>query len=134
VALESKQIPELDGTPRGISTKRTTRRALLSSCQEWFSSCRVQEPIEAPDLENLGVVLDTRLRNYVDRGSPADERVLAERCAFEHEARRYLTRTQERGYAYQMHFPKAAEPLGRLRQPEQGRREQHRSSERAPLL
>lgn len=65
----------------------------------------VQELIEAPDLESLGVVLDTRLHTYVGRGAPADERLLAERCAFEHEVRRYLTRAQERGYAYQMRFP-----------------------------
>jgi integrase len=31
--------------------------------------------------------------------------LLAERCAFEHEVRRYLSRAQERGYAYQMRFP-----------------------------
>ena len=66
----------------------------------------VQELIEAPDLEALGSALDARLRAYVDHGSPADERHLAERCAFEHELRRYLTRSQERGYAYQMRFPK----------------------------
>jgi hypothetical protein len=66
----------------------------------------VQELIEAPDLEALGTVLDVRLRSYVDRGSPGDERLLAERCAFEHEVRRYLTRARERGYAYPMRFPK----------------------------
>jgi hypothetical protein len=38
-------------------------------------------------------------------GAPTDERLLAERCAFEHEVRRYLTRVQERGSAYQIHFP-----------------------------
>ena len=65
----------------------------------------VQELIEAPDLETLGVTLDTRLRVYVGRGAPTDERLLAERCAYEHEVRRYLTRSQERGYAYQMRFP-----------------------------
>jgi hypothetical protein len=65
----------------------------------------VQELIEAPDLEALGTVLDARLRAYVDRGSPADELILAERCAFENEVRRFLTRTQEREYAYPMRFP-----------------------------
>jgi hypothetical protein len=30
---------------------------------------------------------------------------LAERCAFEHEVRRYRARAQERGYAYQKRFP-----------------------------
>jgi len=59
----------------------------------------VQELIEALDLEALGTVLDAQLRAYVDRGSPADERLLAERCAFEHEVRRYRARAQERGYA-----------------------------------
>jgi len=59
----------------------------------------VQELIEAPDLEALGTVLDAQLRAYVDRGSPADERLLAEHCAFEHEVRRYRARAQERGYA-----------------------------------
>jgi hypothetical protein len=59
----------------------------------------VQELIEALDLEALGTVLDAQLRAYVDRGSPADERLLAERCAFEHEVRRYRARAQEPGYA-----------------------------------
>nr|WP_249146086.1 site-specific integrase [Bradyrhizobium diazoefficiens] len=53
----------------------------------------------------MGTVLDARLRAYVGRGSPADERLLAERCAFENEVRRYFTRAQERGYAYQKRFP-----------------------------
>jgi integrase len=65
----------------------------------------VQELIEAPDLESLGVVIQARLATYVGRDIPANERQLAERCAFEHEVRRYLTRAQERGYAYQMRFP-----------------------------
>jgi integrase len=65
----------------------------------------VQELIEAPDLEALGTVFNARLSTYVGRGAPADERSLAERCAFEHEVRRYLTRAYERGYAYQMRFP-----------------------------
>ena len=30
---------------------------------------------------------------------------MAERCAFEHEVRRFLTRAQERGYAYPVRFP-----------------------------
>jgi hypothetical protein len=66
----------------------------------------VLELIEAPDLESFGIVLEARLINHVDRGTPTDERSLAERCAFEHEVRRYLTRAQERGYAYQARFPK----------------------------
>lgn len=55
--------------------------------------------------EQARAELDAGLRTYVDRGSPIDERLLAERCAFEHEVRRFLTRTQERGYAYLMRFP-----------------------------
>jgi len=66
----------------------------------------VQELIEAPDLEALGTVLDARLHAYVGRGAPGDERLLAERCAFEHEVRRYLSRAQERGYAYPQRFPR----------------------------
>ncbi|MDE1932838.1 site-specific integrase [Bradyrhizobium sp.] len=66
----------------------------------------VQELIEAPDLEALGTVFDARLQAYVGRGAPSDERLLAERCAVEHEIRRYLTRSQERGFAYQMRFPR----------------------------
>lgn len=44
----------------------------------------VQELIEAPDLEALGTVVDARLPAYADRGAPTNERLLAERCAFEH--------------------------------------------------
>ncbi|UPJ71828.1 site-specific integrase [Bradyrhizobium sp. 187] len=66
----------------------------------------VQELIEAPDLEALGAILDARLHSYVERGASADERLLAERCAFEHEVRRYLSRAQERGYAYPRRFPR----------------------------
>jgi integrase len=66
----------------------------------------VLELIEAPDLESLGIVLEARLSTHVERGAPIDERRLAERCAFEHEVRRYLCRAQERGYAYQARFPK----------------------------
>ncbi len=66
----------------------------------------VQELIDAPDLEALGTVLDGRLHAYVERGAPADERLLAERCAFEHEVRRYMARAQERGYAYPQRFPR----------------------------
>ena len=66
----------------------------------------VQELIEAPDMEGLGAAIDARLRRYVEQGTPTHERRLAERCAFEHEVRRYLTRAQERGYIYQLRFPK----------------------------
>jgi hypothetical protein len=67
----------------------------------------VLELIEAPDLESFGIVVEARLLAHVERGSPADERSLAERCcAFEHEVRHYLTRARERGYAYQVRFPR----------------------------
>lgn len=66
----------------------------------------MQELIEAPDLEALGHALDARLRTYIDRGSPADERLLAEHCAIEHEVMRYRARAQERGYACQKRFPR----------------------------
>lgn len=66
----------------------------------------VLELIEAPDLESMGIVLEARLCTHVERGAPADERSLTERCAFEHEVRRYLTRAQERSYANQVRFPK----------------------------
>lgn len=100
-----KQAASLFGLPLLRVSLRTgdfdeARRRLVDNLG-W-----VQELIEAPDLEALGSVLDARLRAYVGHGSPADERLLAERCAFEHEARRFLTRAQERGYAYPMRFPK----------------------------
>ena len=40
------------------------------------------------------------------RGPPESERLLAQRGAFEHEVRRFLTRAQERGYAYSRRFPR----------------------------
>jgi integrase len=100
-----KQAAKLFGLPLLRVSLRTgdfdeARRRLVDNLG-W-----VQELIEAPDLDALGTVLDARLRAYVDGGSPADERSLAERCAFEHEMRRFLTRAQERGYAYPMRFPK----------------------------
>ncbi|MCS3446489.1 site-specific integrase [Bradyrhizobium elkanii] len=66
----------------------------------------MQELIAAPDLEALGTILDARLHAYVEHGVPANERLLAERCAFEHEVRRYLGRAQDRGYAYPQRFPR----------------------------
>jgi hypothetical protein len=72
----------------------------------WWTILWVQELIKAPDLESLGIVFDARLRTYVSRGSPTDERVLAERCAFEHEVRRYLTRVQERAMPTRCAFPR----------------------------
>lgn len=99
-----KRAAKLFGLPLLRVSLRTgnfdeARRRLMDNLM-W-----VQELIEAPDLEALGTVLDARLRTYVDRGSPADERLVAERCAFEHEVRRYRARAQERGYAYQQRFP-----------------------------
>lgn len=100
-----KQAAKLFGLPLLRVSLRTgnfdeARRRLMDNLV-W-----VQELIEAPDLEALGTVLDARLHVYVDRGVPADERLLAERCAFEHEVRRYLARAQERGYAYPQRFPR----------------------------
>ncbi|UQR61085.1 hypothetical protein LRP30_29495 [Bradyrhizobium sp. C-145] len=100
-----KQAAQLFGLPLLRVSLRTgnfdeARRRLVDNLG-W-----VQELIEAPDLEALGTVLDARLHAYVDRGPPANERLLAERCAFEHEVRRYLTRAQERGYAYPQRFPR----------------------------
>ena len=100
-----KQAAKLFGLPLLRVSLRTgdfteARRRLVNNLG-W-----VQELIEAPDLESLGVVIEARLATYVGRDVPTDERLLAERCAFEHEVRRYLTRAQERGYAYQMQFPK----------------------------
>jgi integrase len=99
-----KQAARLFGQPLLRVSLRTgdfaeARRRLVDNLG-W-----VQELIEAPDLESLGVVIEARLAAHVGRDVPTDERQLAERCAFEHEVRRYLTRAQERGYAYQMRFP-----------------------------
>src|SRR5262249_32695566 len=99
-----KQAAQLFGLPLLRVSLRTgdfdeARRRLMDNLG-W-----VQELIEAPDLETLGTVLNARLQAHVDRGTPADERLLAERCAFEHEVRRYRARARERGYAYQKHFP-----------------------------
>lgn len=100
-----KQAAKLFGLPLLRVSLRTgnfneARRRLVDNLG-W-----VQELIEAPDLEALGTILDARLRVYVDRGPPENERILAERCAFEHEVRRFLTRAQERGYAYPQRFPR----------------------------
>ncbi|MGY3156841.1 hypothetical protein [Bradyrhizobium elkanii] len=94
----------------------------------------VQELIAAPDLEALGTILDARLHAYVEHGVPANERLLAERCAFEHEVRRYLGRAQDRGLCLPAAFPSDAEHLGRLRQPEQGGRKRDRPPKRSACL
>lgn len=50
-------------------------------------------------------VLHDRLTTYVE-GSPAgSERMLAERCAFEHQVRHYIGRANERGFSPSMMFP-----------------------------
>ena len=100
-----KQAAQLFGLPLLRVSLRTgnfneARRRLVDNLG-W-----VQELIEAPDLEALGTILDARLHAYVGCGSPGSGRLLAERCAFEHEVRRFLARAQERGYAYPQRFPR----------------------------
>ena len=62
------------------------------------------ELVVAPDLEAIGAVIDRRLQTYTAAGSPQNERTLAERVAFEHQARHYMSRANERGYAYATQF------------------------------
>ena len=100
-----KQAAKLFGLPLLRVSLRTgdfneARRRLVDNFG-W-----VNELISAPDLESLGTVIDSRLRRYVEQGTPTHERRLTERCGFEHEVRRFLTRAQERGFIYQIHFPK----------------------------
>jgi hypothetical protein len=63
------------------------------------------ELVEAPDLETVGSVLHNRLTTYVGRPPPASERMLAERCAFEHQVRHYMGRANERGFSFSSMFP-----------------------------
>ena len=63
-----------------------------------------QEIVAAPDLEAIGSVIDRRLQNYVAAGAPSNERGLAERLAFEHQARHFMARANERGYAFAREF------------------------------
>lgn len=100
-----KPAADLFGLPLFRVSLRTSnyaeaRRRLVNNLP-W-----VQELIDAPDLEAMGELFDARLRRYVDRGSPTDERLLSERCAFEHEVRRFIARAQERSYAYPVRFPR----------------------------
>ena len=60
--------------------------------------------VAAPDLEAIGSVIDRRLQIYTAAGSPHSERMLAERVGFEHQARHYMARANERGYAYARDF------------------------------
>ena len=75
------------------------RRRLVDNL-EW-----AVEVVEAPDLEALGNILHHRLGVYVGDGAPGNERRLAERLAFEHQARTFIARAQERGYPFARHFP-----------------------------
>jgi integrase len=62
------------------------------------------ELVAAPDLEAIGAVIDRRLQTYTAAGSPQGERALAERVGFEHQARHYMARANERGYAFSHRF------------------------------
>lgn len=64
-----------------------------------------QDLVAAPDLETVGGVLHARLKSYVARPPVASERMLAERCAFEHQVRHYMSRANERGFAFSRMFP-----------------------------
>jgi integrase len=59
----------------------------------------------APDLETVGSLLHGRLTTYVERPPAASERILAERCAFEHQVRHYMGRANERGFSFSRTFP-----------------------------
>lgn len=61
--------------------------------------------MEAPDLETVGSVLHDRLTPYVGRSPAPSERMLAERCAFEHQVRHYMGRANERGFSFSRMFP-----------------------------
>jgi integrase len=64
-----------------------------------------QHLVAAPDLETIGTVLHDRLTTYVGRPPAASERMLAERCAFEHQVRHYMGRANERGFSFSRMFP-----------------------------
>jgi integrase len=64
-----------------------------------------QELVAAPDLATIGGVLHGRLKTYVGRAPAASERVLADRCAFEHQVRHYMGRANERGFSFSRVFP-----------------------------
>src|ERR1700722_7427121 len=64
-----------------------------------------QELVAAPDLETIGRVLHGRLKSYGGRPRAASDRVLAERCAFEHQVRHYMGRANERGFPFSRAFP-----------------------------
>lgn len=64
-----------------------------------------QDLVAAPDLETIGSVLHSRLQAYVGCPPFASERLLADRCAFEHQVRHYMGRANERGYSFSKTFP-----------------------------
>jgi integrase len=64
-----------------------------------------QDLVAAPDLETIGSVLHGRLKSYIGRPPVASERVIAERCAFEHQVRHYMGRANERGFSFSRMFP-----------------------------
>ena len=64
----------------------------------------IMEIVQAPDLEALGGILHHRLGVYVVDGAPESKRRLAERLAFEHQVRNYISRAQERGYLFARQF------------------------------
>ena len=63
-----------------------------------------RELVDAPDLEAIGTVIDRRLQGYITKGAPASERALAERIAFEHQARHYIARAHERNFEFARRF------------------------------
>ena len=66
------------------------------------------ELVAAPDLEAAGSIIHKRLTAYTAVGAPQSERALAERLAFEHQARHYMARANERGYAFSARFERFA--------------------------
>lgn len=63
-----------------------------------------QELVSAPDLKVAGTLISHRLLRYTATSGPTDERALAERVAYEHQVRQFLTRSHERGYCYTHEF------------------------------
>jgi integrase len=63
-----------------------------------------RELVDAPDLQAIGTVIDRRLQSYTAKGVPDTERALAERIAFEHQARHYMARANARGFALSQRF------------------------------
>lgn len=98
-----KQAASLYGRPLLRVSVRTAdfreaRRRLVDNLG-W-----IMEVIQAPDLEAVGDILHQRLGIYIVDGAPESERRLAERLAFEHQVRNYISRAQERGYLFARQF------------------------------